>query len=190
MRAAVAISLLALAGCATSSVALLPAEPGSNVGAVALFNPKDGAELGQLTTANTQTPLGGPVKPRPLKPDTYASLTAAMPAPVARFTLYFVEGSTKLAPGSEPELQKMLAEVARRSGVEVQITGHTDTVGSDADNDALSIKRAREVRDALLDRGLKLTETRIAGRGERELLIQTPDNVDEPRNRRVEITVR
>lgn len=190
MRAVVALSFLALTGCATTRVALLPPEPGSNVGAVAVLDPKDGTELGQLTTANTQTSLDGPVTPRPLKPDTYASLTGAMPAQVARFTLYFVEGSTQLAPGSEPELQKMLAEVARRPGVEAQITGHTDTVGSDADNDALSLKRAREVRDALLDLGLKLTETRIAGRGERELLAQTPDNVDEPRNRRVEITVR
>jgi outer membrane protein OmpA-like peptidoglycan-associated protein len=72
----------------------------------------------------------------------------------------------------------------------VQITGHTDTVGSTADNDVLSLKRAGEIREALAVQGLNLTITRAVGRGERELLVPTPDNTAEPRNRRVEIIVR
>ena len=47
-----------------------------------------------------------------------------------------------------------------------------------------------EIREALAMQGLNLTITRAVGRGERELLVPTPDNTAEPRNRRVEIIVR
>ena len=169
---------------------LLPGEGGTATGAVAVLNPKTGVEDGLLTAANTRSGLGGRFAAQPADPKAYAALTAALPPPPAHFTLYFFEGSTRLTPPSEPELRKVLAELAKRPGVEVQITGHTDTVGSLADNDALSLRRAREIREALALQGLNLTITRAVGRGERELLVPTPDNTAEPRNRRVEITVR
>jgi outer membrane protein OmpA-like peptidoglycan-associated protein len=188
---ALAAALAGLAACATpGSVTLLGAEPGANVGAVAVFDPKSGAEKGQLTAADTQAPLSGAFAARPADPARYAALTAALPEPPARFTLYFLEGTTTLTAESEPELKRVFAEIARRPGAEVQITGHTDTVGSDADNDALSLKRAREIREALIRQGLSPSISRPTGRGERELLIPTPDNTPEPRNRRVEIIVR
>jgi outer membrane protein OmpA-like peptidoglycan-associated protein len=185
--------LLLLAACATTptgSVTLLPGEAGANVGAVALFDAKSGAETGSLTAENTQAPLGGKFVAKPVDPGRYAALTDTLPPPPAKFTLYFVEGATRLTPESEPELKKVFAEIARRPGAEVQITGHTDTVGKDADNDLLSLNRARDIREALVGQGLNPTISRAVGRGERELLIQTPDNTAEPRNRRVEITVR
>ncbi len=189
---ALAALLPLLAACATTggSVTLLPGEPGVNTGAVAVFDPKSGAETGSLTAANTQTALGGKFAARPADPKLYAALTDALPPPVARFTLYFIEGTTRLTAESEPELKKVFAEVGRRAGAEVQITGHTDTVGSEGDNDILSLKRAREIREALIAQGLNPTISRAVGRGERELLAPTPDNTAEPRNRRVEITVR
>jgi outer membrane protein OmpA-like peptidoglycan-associated protein len=105
--------------------------------------------------------------------------------------VYFLEGSTNLAPGSEPVLNQMFKEIALRPGAEVEIIGHTDTVGSDDDNDALSLKRAQEVRDAVASMGhLDVSITRFSGRGEREPLVATPDDTAEPRNRRVEIVVR
>ena len=54
----------------------------------------------------------------------------------------------------------------------------------------MSLKRARDIRLALIAQGLNPTISRAVGRGERELLAPTPDNTAEPRNRRVEITVR
>ena len=54
----------------------------------------------------------------------------------------------------------------------------------------LSLKRAREIREALIAQGLNPTISRAVGRGEREPLVPTPDNTPEPRNRRVEIIVR
>lgn len=181
-----------LAACATTggSVTLLPGEAGAGVGAVAVFDPKSGAEQGALTAANTQAALSGKFATKAADPTLYDSLVGALPPPVARYILYFVEGTTKLTSGSEPELKKVFAEVAKRAGAEVQITGHTDTVGSEYDNDTLSLKRAREIREALVAQGLNPTISRAVGRGERDLLVATPDNTAEPRNRRVEVTVR
>jgi outer membrane protein OmpA-like peptidoglycan-associated protein len=188
---ALAALLPLLAACASGgSVTLLPGEPGANTGAVVVLNPKTGAEAGLLTGANTRSGLGGRFAARPADPQHYAALTEALPPPAAHFTLYFFEGSTRLMPPSEPELRKVFAELAKRPGAEVQITGHTDTVGSLADNDLLSLRRAQEIREALALQGLKLTITRAVGRGERELLVPTPDSTVEPRNRRVEIIVR
>ena len=188
---ALAALLPLLAACASGgSVTLLPGEGGANTGAVVVLNPKTGAEDGLLTAANTRAGLGGRFAAKPADPKLYAALTKALPPPAAHFTLYFFEGSTKLMPPSEPELRKVFAELAKRPGVEVQITGHTDTVGSLGDNDLLSLRRAQEIREALALQGLKLTITRAVGRGERELLVPTPDSTVEPRNRRVEITVR
>lgn len=190
LGAAAITACVALGGCGTTSVALLDAEPGSPVGSVAVLNPKDEAERGVLTAANTRSTAGGRVNARPVDAARYADLTNTLPAPPARWVLYFPEGSTELTPDSAREFQMVLAEVARRPGAEVQITGHSDRIDSQAVNDELSKKRAQEIAAALQKHGLDLDITRVTGRGERELLVPTADNVAEPRNRRVEITVR
>ena len=73
---------------------------------------------------------------------------------------------------------------------EVQITGHTDTVGSDDSNDRLSYERAVEIRAELVKQGLPVAAAKVTGRGERELLVQTADGVSEQANRRVEVILR
>jgi outer membrane protein OmpA-like peptidoglycan-associated protein len=88
----------------------------------------------------------------------------------------------------------MLADMAARKAAEVVITGHTDTVGSAADNDRLSLGRAKAVAAKLNDtfaaKGVKSDAIATVGRGERDPLVKTPDQTAEPKNRRVEITVR
>jgi len=70
------------------------------------------------------------------------------------------------------------------------VIGHTDTVGADAFNDKLSLERAQTVREILIGMGVPAQNITAAGRGRRELLVPTADNVSEPRNRRVELNVR
>jgi outer membrane protein OmpA-like peptidoglycan-associated protein len=72
----------------------------------------------------------------------------------------------------------------------VTVIGHTDLVGSDQYNDALSTQRAQRVRDELVHAGMAGQHVEIASRGKREPLYRTPEGVAEPRNRRVEINVR
>lgn len=71
--------------------------------------------------------------------------------------------------------------------VKVVITGHTDTVGSDADNLALSVRRAQAVRDEMVREGLDARGIEIEGKGFRDLLVATGPNVREPLNRRAVI---
>ena len=121
---------------------------------------------------------------------TFAHALAAQPPPSLSFTLQFEEGSTDVTPESHATLTALFAEVARRQAVEVQVTGHTDRVGSVASNDRLALERAQAVRDMLIQRGLQTSFIRAVGRGEREPLVPTPDEQAEPRNRRVEVIVR
>lgn len=71
----------------------------------------------------------------------------------------------------------------------VSIVGHTDTVGSARDNQALSQRRADAVRDALVARGMPAELVIAEGAGEGALLRPTADNVAEALNRYVTITI-
>jgi len=181
--------LLALAGCASDEVALLgPESAGESAGAVAVLDPATGAERGQLSQANTEAVLGGgQVRARPLT-SNYDALLAAIPPPAQVFTLYFVEGTTQLAPESAATFEALRGAITSTS--DVQITGHTDTTGDAAANDALSLARATEVRAALVRQGLPVANARVTGRGQREPKVPTGPGVSEPANRRVEVIVR
>ena len=183
-----------LAGCAHSSVVLLPDEDGGH-GAIAI---RPSGATGSETVvgeANTRATLGGskpsirPLGAKGLKPSE-AALLAALPPAAKSFTLYFREGTTDITPQSLPVLEDIRAEVARRPGAEVQVTGHTDTVGSGSDNDTLSRKRAEEILNLLASKGFARTMMSAVGRGERELKVPTADNVGSAVNRRVEVIVR
>jgi outer membrane protein OmpA-like peptidoglycan-associated protein len=106
------------------------------------------------------------------------------------FILYFKEGTADLVDESSALLPDLFAEVKTRPGVDIQIVGHTDTVGQEADNDQLSIKRASEVKIMLAQMGLDGEVIRATGRGERELRDQTPDETTSALNRRVEVYVK
>lgn len=188
--AALAVAVL-VAGCTTttSNVTLLPDEGKETSGAVAVLNAKTEAEVGQLTTANTQARVGGrTVKAKAYKKNFWNDLLGRVPYSPRTYVLYFTEGTTDLDDGSRPILEALRQEVKETS--EVQITGHTDTVGSDDANDKLSYERALQIRAELVKRGLPVESARVTGRGERELLAPTADGVSEPANRRVEVILR
>jgi outer membrane protein OmpA-like peptidoglycan-associated protein len=117
------------------------------------------------------------------------ALAAQPPRPVS-FTLYFLGDSDELTPESKPIMELVKAELARRPFPEIAVIGHTDSIGTTAYNDALSLKRAEAVRQILTGAGISSTLIEISGRGSREMLVQTSDGVAERRNRRVEINVR
>lgn len=193
-RGIAVVVLLALGGCTHSALVLLPDEGGGH-GKVAIL--ESGGRAGETVVeqANSRATLGGrqpairPLGARGLKP-AEASLIGELPPPARSFTLYFPQGTTELAPESLPALNELRAEIARRPGAEVEVTGHTDTVGSDADNDTLSQARAGEVLNLLVAQGFDRSIMSAVGRGERELKVATGDNVENATNRRVEVIVR
>jgi outer membrane protein OmpA-like peptidoglycan-associated protein len=183
-------SLLLLGACAAPKALLLPGEDG-HVGALAVLQ-DDGQEQ-----VMDQPLLGARMRPgrasvrkvNQVKP-AYQRLMNGLPPPPKSYTLYFVDGSTTLLPGSRTVLDEIRADVAVRPGAEVQVTGHTDTVGSDEDNDRLSMLRANEILGVLVAEGFPPGALSAVGRGERELQIETGDNVANAQNRRVEVIVR
>ena len=120
----------------------------------------------------------------------FADVIAALPGTPTSFTLYFLEGSDELTAQSRAELDNIFAELKRRPLPDIVVIGHSDTVGSDSYNDQLSLARASRMREMLVALGIPAERIEAAGRGKRELLVPTEDNVPEPRNRRVEINVR
>ena len=185
---------LLLSGCASVNtfVVLLPEEGGApsavtvgaGAGKTVLDKPYSAAAVDTQGKVETKTITAEEAK------RTFADALAAQPPQAVSFTLYFETNSTEVTPASRAALDALFAEVAKRQAVEVQVTGHTDRVGSDADNDRLSLQRAEAVRAMLVQRGIKANFIRAVGRGERETLIPTPDEQAEPRNRRVEVIVR
>jgi outer membrane protein OmpA-like peptidoglycan-associated protein len=122
--------------------------------------------------------------------ETFGSTLAALPGKPASFVLYFLEGKDELTPDSKAELDKVFSELRRRPLPDIAVIGHTDSVGSLPFNDRLSLARAERLREMLVALGIPAERIQAAGRGKRELLVPTDDNVAEARNRRVEINVR
>jgi outer membrane protein OmpA-like peptidoglycan-associated protein len=72
----------------------------------------------------------------------------------------------------------------------VRIVGHTDSTGSDAINNPLSVDRAESVRDYLAARGVAVTRVEVTGRGAREPVADNTSDAGRAQNRRVEIFLR
>ncbi|HEX5345026.1 MAG TPA: OmpA family protein [Duganella sp.] len=120
----------------------------------------------------------------------YGALIDTLPQRAAVFIVYFITDSDNLTPESAAQLTQIKQQLASRPAPEIIVIGHTDTVAKREYNDALSLKRAETVKRILVQAGIAADQISVQARGERELLIQTADGVDEPRNRRVEIRVR
>ena len=122
--------------------------------------------------------------------ESFGTTLAALPARPTTFLLYFITAKDELTAESTADLSKVLADMRKRPVPDIAVTGHTDTVGTSEYNDRLSMQRAERVKGFLTGIGIPPDRIQTAGRGKRELLVPTADNIDEPRNRRVEINVR
>jgi outer membrane protein OmpA-like peptidoglycan-associated protein len=184
----------ALAGCAIKpqgTVVLLPDAQGKDTAVT--VKQAEGELLLDKPYAAAQLTNRGPLKATVSADQVQAQFgdaLAARPLAPAQFTLYFIEGKDEFTDDSKRAIDSVLAEIARRPVPDVLVIGHTDTVGTDAFNDVLSKQRGEVVRKALLARGIQIENVVVVGRGKREPIVPTADNVAEPRNRRVEILVR
>ena len=92
--------------------------------------------------------------------------------------------------GVRPPLPTPIAGVAKSmANSRVAVTGFTDTGGSPAYNQQLSIRRADSVKKALVSNGIAPQAITVNGSGESGLLIETPDQTKNEKNRRVQIVV-
>jgi adhesin transport system outer membrane protein len=178
-----------------SYVVLLPDRDGK-VGQVVVTGPQGRQVLtqaGQVAALDGSAPAATPT-PAQIEAD-FAAARDALPAAPEQHLLYFVLGSTQLTEPAEAALQQLIAQLRARppqalATTEVVVSGHTDTMGSEADNLTLSMQRAALVASRLRATGLKFLSLRQEAHGEKNLLVPTKDETPEPRNRRVEVTVR
>ncbi len=189
------IASLVLGACATPSqdlIVLLPDKDGK-VGTVVVQSQKGKAVL-NTAYATVRTTSDGSVQRGSASQsevkDVFGSALAAQPSRPISFILYFESGNDEFTEESKQEVKRLLVEMARREAPDITVIGHTDLVGPDPSNDALSLQRAERVKSILAGMGIPAERILTAGRGRREPLIPTAEGVSEPRNRRVEINVR
>ena len=99
----------------------------------------------------------------------------------------FDSGRYDIKPNLRPILDQFAQGLSQQPSTEVRIIGHTDNVGSDALNNALSVNRAQSARDYLVTRGVSASRIAIDGRGEREPIADNSTEAGRARNRRIDI---
>lgn len=101
----------------------------------------------------------------------------------------FGVGRADINPNFRTILDTFASGLVKNPNSVVTIIGHTDSSGSDAINNPLSLKRAASVRDYLTTRGVASSRFTIDGRGSREPLVANDTPANKAKNRRVEIFV-
>lgn len=101
----------------------------------------------------------------------------------------FATGKADIAPNFRPILDKFAQGLVENPAATVTIIGHTDSTGTDAINDPLSLQRAANTRAYLSSRGVATNRVQIDGRGSHEPIAANDTEANRAKNRRVEIFV-
>lgn len=201
---ALAAVALALAGCETMSEREKSTAQGAAIGALAgaVLSSATGGKAGTGAVAGAAVgAIAGNLWSKRMEEKRVAmeQATAGTGIEVAKTPdnqlkvnvpsdLSFATGRADLNPSLRPVLDQFAKGLDQSTMV--RIVGHTDSTGSDAVNDPLSLARARTVRDYLEDRGVPASRLEIAGRGSREPLADNATDAGRAKNRRVEIFLR
>jgi len=130
------------------------------------------------------------------KNDTLAALDelekkemAAAPSVASpmNYTVYFDFDKSVITPAGQEVINQVLSDAKMHNPSSISVTGHTDLVGPEDYNMALSLRRADAVRSALIAGGVSADKITVAGRGMSEPAVPTARGVKEARNRRAEI---
>lgn len=142
-------------------------------------------------------PQGGAAAPAPVMhaSTSQARMASASPAaasggPSVNLTVDFANGSAELTPQAMATLDQLgkALDSSDLANYRFRIEGHTDTVGSPALNKTLSERRAEAVVSYLTSKfNVQPSRLEPVGMGEQGLLVQTPPQTPEPRNRRVQV---
>lgn len=189
------LSILWLLSCSQKNIVVLLPDPDGSVGRITVTNRAGSVEIdtpNQATAVKDDQTV--PRVPYHVKQDQieaiFSEALAIRPKKPIHFILYFRKGSTVLKPESLKTLPEIITTIKKRNSVNMSVIGHSDTAGDKNYNLNLSKRRAAEVSNLLVDRGVRRESINITSHGEENPLIYTKDNVNEPLNRRVEVVVR
>ncbi len=177
------------------NVFVLLADPDGRVGRIIVSNTGGSQELDRADMAtlavNSATAPGTPFQ---MSPDQvskiFAEALAAQPQPPVHFLLYFDTDSSRPTRESLKQVPEILRVIGERKSNDISVVGHTDATGQREYNTRLSLARAQATAKLLVDAGVDPDALEITSHGKDNPLVPTPDNTPEPKNRRVEITVR
>jgi outer membrane protein OmpA-like peptidoglycan-associated protein len=182
-------------GCGQKSMFIVMPDPDGKVGKVEVVNQKGSITLDKPWQATEVAGLDQmPGEPKVMDEkqvrELFKEALGAKPESPVKYRIYFISGGTELTTESKRMIPEIVKTINLRTTHEIDVSGHTDSVASADFNRILSLKRAREVAALLVSRGVKKGIIEITFHGKENQLIPTPDGVEEPRNRRVEITIR
>jgi outer membrane protein OmpA-like peptidoglycan-associated protein len=181
------------ASTASALVVLLPDAGTNTAGRASVFNDHGRVEL---ATAGAAVSVSAGAAPQAVSLESsevqrvFGDALASLPPPSQHFVLYFRFDSEELTDESRRLVQDVLTAAKQRADREIVAIGHTDTTGTPVKNVELGLRRANAVRGLLVDAGLPAAAVAVRSHGEGALLVRTADGVFEPRNRRVEVTIR
>ena len=149
-------------------------------------------EAPYVTVPNLYTPAESPVEPTvvvsPAAPPLIVAEAPPEPPPaIRRYVVFFDFDQSDLTVEAEDVVAAAVTTAKETGMVRVVITGHTDTVGTQRYNQALSERRADAVRGALMRLGLEARDINAIGANFSEPLVATGPGVREPQNRRAVI---
>jgi outer membrane protein OmpA-like peptidoglycan-associated protein len=164
------------------------------VGAAAVSNRLGAMDLSADGAATNVSVTQAPSAPEILTDreirEIFGEALSSLPPPPQRFTLHFRFESEELTAESRRRVADIVAAVQNYPAPEVVVVGHTDTTGASLKNFQLGLRRAENVRDILIAASVNASAIEVTSNGEADPVVRTADEVFEPRNRRVDITVR
>jgi OOP family OmpA-OmpF porin len=123
-------------------------------------------------------------------PPPPAPVVAPAPAPARSYLVFFDWDKATLTDRAQQIIREAAENSTRVQYTRLEVNGYTDTSGTPAYNQRLSVRRAQAVAAELVRDGVPRNAISIQGFGETHLLVPTGPNVREPQNRRVEIIIR
>ena len=110
--------------------------------------------------------------------------------PIILKNVYFESGSAELMSKSTYEIDKLYQLMTTNSGVTIVIVGHTDDVGQEEDNVALSKSRAEAIASALIEKGIDASRIKTRGLGESSPIDTNDTPEGRAANRRTEVIIK
>jgi outer membrane protein OmpA-like peptidoglycan-associated protein len=193
MLAIYPVLILGACGLPANVVVLVPDE-GGMVGKIVVANDGEKQELSEPYAAIDTGVNNQPGNEFTADPDAvkaaFAGALASKPAAAAVYVVFFIIGQAREDPRSTETLAQAVAAALATPHADISVVGHSDAIGDDAENMALSLQRARVVYDTLTKGGVPASVIDVSYHGSNNPLVATPRGVPEPRNRRVEVTIR
>jgi len=187
--------MLFVVGCAKKTTFVLLPNPDGSVGKIAVTTDKGTRIVSQADYATEVSSAQElPSQPEKMDQETiqekFGMALAADPGRPITFNLYFRSGTNQLTEASKNMVPDILTAIATRKSKDISVVGHTDRVGTADLNFRLSRKRADSMKSLRISQGVEPNLIHVDAHGESNPLIPTADEVPEPKNRRVDVTVR